>query len=96
MIVEDKYLWMTILLRDINQKSLRLPHNVIPIDDASAHVVRAWVKHATMVHKAFQNPTINMQLTRFLVIAPAALAVAQIDSIISDITRPRLRLLLYA
>ena len=56
-ILEDRYLWHFVLNRDIGHNLSRIPNNAIPAQDAHVGVLRAWVKHAHALWKAYQIPS---------------------------------------
>ena len=43
---------------------MRLPANSVSPEEASANAVRAWVKHAVTLQKAYENPTLKRAVTR--------------------------------
>lgn len=55
---------MSILERDVKQKALCLPTNLIPLEEASASTVRTWVKYAVALDKSYKTPNANLSVIR--------------------------------
>lgn len=59
---DDKVIWVECLRRDVVEKGIELPKYRPMLPDASAADVRAWVKNAITLHRAYasgrQQPTI--------------------------------------
>lgn len=63
MIFEDRYLWLSALKKCRNKPSY-LQGNAIPVEDASAETLRAWVKHAYVLRRAYQRPSLDRAIVR--------------------------------
>lgn len=63
-ISEDRYLWVFVLNKYIKHKLACLPSNAIPVEDAPVHVLRAWVRHAYVLWRSYQFPSLARSVIR--------------------------------
>lgn len=63
-IIEDRYFWLSVLIRGAEYELSRLPANALPNQDASVNVLRACVKHAYLLKKFYQCPSLDRAIIR--------------------------------